>query len=190
MRVPNQTQTSYVNVWCCGGVIVSADERCRSGESGAAADGVGRCVCCGVDGVPLAGFAASYARLGEIARFLDGKDAACLEHSELESRLELDGRELLRTLFEDHLALRALREQRAGVVDSSGVARRAVERGHERGLQSVFGEVTITTTDRYLSAKVRPEELERLDQAFGVAPMDGQHGKVQSVIAQTRQSTS
>ena len=48
----------------------------------------------------------------ERVSFLDGTDAAGLSHAELEERLDRDGRELLRRLLDDHLALRAVREQR------------------------------------------------------------------------------
>ncbi|MCA1680445.1 MAG: ISKra4 family transposase [Actinobacteria bacterium] len=76
--------------------------------------------------------------------FLEGERAAGLEHSELEARLEDDGRELLRALLQDHLDLRAVREQRVeAVAGADGVRRGAVERGHERTLQSVFGEVSV-----------------------------------------------
>ena len=63
-----------------------------------------------------------------------GTNAAVLEHGELEAQLQRVGRELLRTLLQDHLALRACREQRvAMVLGSSGDgSSRAVERGHER----------------------------------------------------------
>jgi hypothetical protein len=153
---------------------VSADRDSSSGRSDAARDDLGASRAVSAAGALPAGFAASFARLGEIARFLDGEDAASLEHSELESRLELDGRELLRTLFEDHLALRALREQRADMVlDSSGVAHRAVERGHERGLQSVFGEVTVSR----LAYRARGEEnLHLADAALNLPEERASHG--------------
>jgi hypothetical protein len=76
--------------------------------------------------------------------FLDGTDAAGLSHAELEERLERDGRELLRRLLDDHLALRAVREQRLErVVGDEGVVRGRVESGHERALETVFGTVTV-----------------------------------------------
>jgi hypothetical protein len=46
--------------------------------------------------------------------------------------------------FQDSVDLRAAREERVeAVVGSDGVARRSVERSHERLLQTVFGEVTL-----------------------------------------------
>ena len=57
-------------------------------------------------------------------------DAAGLSHAELEERLDREGRELLRRLLDDHLALRAVREQRLDqVVGDEGVTRSRVETG-------------------------------------------------------------
>jgi hypothetical protein len=35
-------------------------------------------------------------------------------------------------------------------------------------VRDFLGHAKLATTDRYLSAKLRPEEFERLDRAFGV----------------------
>ncbi|MHB1639486.1 MAG: hypothetical protein ACYCUD_06580, partial [Candidatus Dormibacteria bacterium] len=58
------------------------------------------------------GFARSREALEHAAGFLDGAQAASLTHAELENWLSVDGREVLRLLLQDHLALRAMREQR------------------------------------------------------------------------------
>ena len=95
--------------------------------------------------VPQAAFAAAREQFEGIVTWLDGVEASELTHGELEVRLQVDGRELLRRLLQDHLDLRAGREVRhAEVVGADGVARRAVESGHTRGLRTVFGEVTVT----------------------------------------------
>lgn len=39
-------------------------------------------------------------------------------------------------------------------------------------VRDFLGHSKISTTDRYLSAKLRPEELERLDRAFGIEPAE------------------
>ena len=76
--------------------------------------------------------------------FLDGTDAGGLSHAELEQRLDRDGRELLRRLLDDHLALRAIREQRPEqVIGDEGLVRGRVESGHKRALETVFGTVTV-----------------------------------------------
>jgi len=89
-------------------------------------------------------FARSREQFELIVGWLDGEEADGLEHAALESRIESEGRELLRALFQDRLDLRAEREQRAPrVADERGVRRRSVESGHQRPLHSVFGEVSV-----------------------------------------------
>jgi len=91
------------------------------------------------------GFARSRAHFEEVVGFLDGQGASGLSHAELEDRLNNDGRELLRLLYQDHLDLRTEREQRVGgVLDAAGVDRPSVEAGHTRRLTTIFGEVTVT----------------------------------------------
>lgn len=90
-------------------------------------------------------FAASRALFDTTLGFLDGAAAADLEHAELETHLQQAGRELFRQLMQDHLQLRAQREQRLPeVTDAKQVTRGAVETGHTRALTTVFGEVTVT----------------------------------------------
>jgi hypothetical protein len=76
---------------------------------------------------------------------LTGSEAvtrAC--HAELEELLTTRGRELMRQLFQDHLDLRARREQRLPeVTDAEQVVRGSVESGHARALTTVFGQVTV-----------------------------------------------
>lgn len=91
------------------------------------------------------GFARSRDRFEEVVGFLEGKGAAALTHAELEDRLDTEGRELLRLLFQDHLDLRSGREEPLDeVVGADGVVRRYNETGHARTLETVFGEVTVT----------------------------------------------
>ena len=73
-------------------------------------------------------FAESRHQFETVAGWLDSADAGRLEHAELESRLEVAGRELLRRLLQDHLDLRAHREPHVEVLDCDAVAHRAVER--------------------------------------------------------------
>lgn len=91
------------------------------------------------------GFARSRDRFEEVVGFLDGEGAARLAHAELEDRLDTEGRELLRLLFQDHLDLRSGREEPLDeVVGADGVVRRYNEAGHARTLETVFGGVTVT----------------------------------------------
>jgi hypothetical protein len=89
-------------------------------------------------------FARSRERFEAVAGWLSDEEAGALAHAELEQRLELDARELFRLMLQDHLDLRARREERVEeVVGCEGVRRRSVEAGHERPLKTVFGEVRV-----------------------------------------------
>src|SRR6266508_563071 len=93
-------------------------------------------------------FGASRAAFDELLATLGSAKAAGWTHDQLEEQLETDGRELLRRLYQDHLDLRALREQHAVATgrigpstDARGIAHRKVEPGHLRHLATVFGTV-------------------------------------------------
>lgn len=89
-------------------------------------------------------FDACRAQLEALIGFLGGGVAASMSHFELEQRVGLDGREVLRLALQGHLDLRAGSEVRIGcVTDAGGVARSSVEAGHERALATVFGEVRV-----------------------------------------------
>ncbi len=94
-------------------------------------------------------FAASRSVFDALALELGAEPAAGLGHAELEDLLETRGRDLLRQLFQDHLDLRQVREERAvracpaPVTGADGVTRRAIETGHGRLLASIFGTVTV-----------------------------------------------
>jgi len=95
----------------------------------------------GGDGDPFARSRESFER---IVGWLSEPETARREHGDLEALLDSRGRALLCRLLQDHLDLRALCEQRLdGVCDEHGVERRAVETGHERPLDSVFGQVSV-----------------------------------------------
>jgi hypothetical protein len=90
-------------------------------------------------------FAQSREYYGELEEWLAGEDAARLQHGELEEQLDVRGRELLRRLFQDRLALLAEREvRRHDVTGEDGVPRTRAEKGRERGLATRFGQVTVS----------------------------------------------
>jgi hypothetical protein len=96
------------------------------------------------DAAGIDAFAASRERFETMVSFLHAEQAGALEHAELETRLDTQGRELLRQLLQDHLDLRAEREQRLpAVLDAGAVAHRSVEAGHQRGLHTIFGELEV-----------------------------------------------
>ena len=89
-------------------------------------------------------FGASRQCAEEMVGWLEGPEAAALAHAELEDQLDVRGRQLLRTMLQDHLSLRAVNEVRMqSVVDSDGVAHGAVETGHRRPLATIFGTVDV-----------------------------------------------
>jgi hypothetical protein len=92
-----------------------------------------------------AAFAASGERFGAVVSWLDGTEAGRLTHGELEAQLAAAGRELIRQLLQDHLDLRAAREERCSVVTGADrVTRSRAESGHQRPLATVFGQVRVT----------------------------------------------
>ena len=89
-------------------------------------------------------FARSRIGFEALVEDLAGGRTGQMTHDQLEELVEDRGRELKRQLLQDHLDLRAAREEQA--LPAGGEARRVaglerVERGHERGLATVFGPV-------------------------------------------------
>jgi hypothetical protein len=90
-------------------------------------------------------FAGARRRFEEMASWLAGPAAGEMTHAALEEELGVRGRELTRQLYQDHLDLRAAREERQGrVTGADGLVRTRAEAGHARALATVFGEVTVT----------------------------------------------
>jgi hypothetical protein len=138
--------------------VVAAGKDCPSQSAVAGGDPFGR----------------SRQRLEQIVGWLDGHDAAVVEHGELEAHLQTVGRELLCCLFQEHLDLRAAREQRLdGVADGDGVERRAVEQGHRRALASVFGEVSV---DRLAYRQRGEQNMYVADGALNLPEERASHG--------------
>src|SRR6266545_4817287 len=67
--------------------------------------------------------------------WLDGEESAGCTHAELEVRLQVDGRELLRQLLQDHLDLRAQREPRLTEVVGADGALNLPEETYSHGLR-------------------------------------------------------
>ena len=128
-------------LYASDGEVLPAGRADSEAAAEAACGGDGR----GSPGEPAGGaFVASREQFESLIGFLDGADAAGLSHAELEEHLDIHGRELLRCLLDDHLALRALRESRLEqVTGDEGVVRSRVENGHVRALETVFGTVSV-----------------------------------------------
>lgn len=95
------------------------------------------------EAVEQAAFDGSRVCFEDVVGWLEGAEAGSLSHGELEDDLDRRGRELLRRLLQDHLDLRAQREERVEVIDIDGLTHGAVEVGHARPLATVFGAVTV-----------------------------------------------
>lgn len=65
-----------------------------------------------------------------------------MRHSTLEHLITIEGRELLRRLFEEHIKLRGVGDVGDSVIGADGV-KRCHKRVHKRTLISVFGHITI-----------------------------------------------
>lgn len=95
------------------------------------------------EAVEQAGFGSSRVCFEDVVGWLEGTDAGSLSHGELEVEVDRRGPELLRRLLQDHLDLRAQREERVEVIDVDGVTHGSVEAGHARPLSTVFGVVMV-----------------------------------------------
>jgi hypothetical protein len=90
-------------------------------------------------------FCASRAQFEALVERLESSAAMKWTHSELERWSEVQGRELMRRLFQDHLDLRAQREPKRLVTGADGVARKW-HRQAQCYLETLFGTVTVTRT--------------------------------------------
>ena len=101
--------------------------------------------------IPGAGpFAASVNLFTELVAELEGPAAAGLTACELEDLLAERGREVQRQLLQDHLDLRAAREEQAAreqhapATGADGITRGRLEAGHSRLLATLSGTVRVT----------------------------------------------
>ena len=89
-------------------------------------------------------FTASREHFEALVGFLGGQASAQLTHAQLEEHLAVAGRELTRLLQQDHVDLRAAREERLEeVAEADGTIHTRVERGHTRGVATIFGEIEV-----------------------------------------------
>jgi hypothetical protein len=97
------------------------------------------------DGDRTGGFARSVEELAGIKDWLGGAQAAELDHAGLEEQIALRIQEVERLLLQEHLDLRAEREQRRDdVTGPDGLARTRAEKGHSRLLATTAGQVRVT----------------------------------------------
>jgi hypothetical protein len=91
------------------------------------------------------GFGRSGEEFAGITEWLGGAQAAELDHAGLEEQIAARTREVERLLLQEHLDLRAEREQRLDdVTGPEGLQRSRAEKGHSRLLATTLGQVRVT----------------------------------------------
>jgi len=88
-------------------------------------------------------FAPARQSFEEMVGWLEGTGSASLAHAELEDLVERRGRDVQRRMFQEHLDLRALREQHVETVDAKGTMHTNVEPDHRRYLATVVDPVVV-----------------------------------------------
>src|SRR5512136_370381 len=87
-------------------------------------------------------FAAAEEKFGELVARLRTEESRRMTHSELETLIAVEGREIHRRLLQGHLDLRASEEQVEASVQGADGVERTHHRRRARGLLTVFGLVT------------------------------------------------
>jgi len=90
-------------------------------------------------------YASSREQFEGMVAYFSAPERQSMSHSDLERELEIQGRELLRRLYQEHLELREMGEVREPVRGADSIER-TQKRTHERRLMSIFGEVEVCRT--------------------------------------------
>lgn len=109
----------------------------------------------------------------EMVAWLEGTESAALTHAELEDQVERRGREVQRLMLQDHLDLRAIREERIRVVDAEARVHTSVEPGHRRQLSTVLGTVSV---ERLAYRRLGASNLHPADAALNLPTELHSHG--------------
>jgi hypothetical protein len=98
-----------------------------------------------------------------------------VSHDELEEWLVVAGRELMRSLYQDQLELRSVRERRRADVVAVGteVPRTRVEKAHVRTMSTVFGQVVVR---RLAYRALGARNLYPADAVLNLPPTEHSHG--------------
>ena len=114
----------------------------------------------------------------KLTKQLSSPDTIGMRHSALENLITVEGRELLRRLFEEHIKLRGHCDAGASVTGSDGIIR-THKRLRKRTLISVFGEVEIER----MGYSARGESSLFLKDALLNLPMDSYSHGIKRLIA-------
>ena len=124
------------------------------------------CVISGEDR-PQIPFSRSREAMENAIKKLDNDDTFQWTHTQLENMLASEGRELIRQLLQDHLELRALREQRVVVVDGQQKERQRFRADTTRKVLTEFGVVEV----RRMEYPATPSKDDSLTES-ALHPMD------------------
>lgn len=130
-------------------------------------------------------FAEADAKFDEIKDRLRSRTSLALSHSELEDLLTIEGREVMRLLYQGHLDLRGPGDVAGEVVGSDQIARTA-GRLHERKLQTVFGTVELS---RRSYAAAGTASLHPLDADLNLPLERYSHGTRRRVAEEIRKQS-
>lgn len=108
-----------------------------------------------------------------LLRKLEGPEWAALPHGQVEQALRVEGWELLRVMYEDHLNLRAQAQPATPVVGSDGETR-THRRTMSRKLMSIFGMVELGLREGWRGDGL--EALCPLDAELNLPPTIDSHG--------------
>lgn len=89
-------------------------------------------------------FARSAEKVEQMQEHLSSSGTLRAEHGEVESWLQVESRELMRLMLQEHLDIRAAAERRVPAVVGSDQVERDEVRSSERGLETVFGDVDVS----------------------------------------------
>jgi hypothetical protein len=120
-------------------------------------------------------FAAARTQFEQVIEFTRQAAVDEVTHGQLERELSTRMREVTRVLFQDHLDLREVREQRAGapVADAEGISRNRIERHRRTGLDTVFGPVAV---HRIAYRGDYVHDLHLLDASLNLPEVKASHG--------------
>jgi len=117
-------------------------------------------------------FTQSRALASKVEGILAGTEMIRKRHSDVEDFLEAKGREWARSMYEEHLTLRAALERRTQVVGADGTARPSA-RDSERQLHTVLGRVAVP---RLAYQAPGAEDLHPMDAALNLPREMFSHG--------------
>lgn len=113
--------------------------------------------------------------------------ASEMEHGDVETLLNREGKELLRRLFQAYLDLQSVREERqSSVTGADAVVRTRVRHDKSRSLETLFGTVTL---NRYGYGAAGEEGLYPLDGRLNLPPKRYSHGLEERVLEEVSKNS-